>query len=1397
VDVGKFESYGSLIPVAIVAGILSSTLIRSTPAPESARQPSKPAIAATSATETPATDWISDLRPVMETMGDAMGLSVARDKTPRIAGLTADEFGNTQPAEVATSIGTIQEEFDRLSLGADKPSCNPGPPGSEVARAEQVLKGYLLSEQDSGSPAGKLRSSAVEATLDELEDWRLLGTLARNVSVDGQLGTSRYRAQFIVATIPDYVDSNSGWSVDQSLPAIQSAMSRSDYLLDRFRLIDWTRNDPRTDGPVASESRLHERQPGALIFRHRNDDGRIELQVVLLALETPTGGVHRTALRNAIRFIHQWNRCANTDPDRVLRVLGPTYSGSSLSVALTLSEFRGEFHSDAEFKKAFAEIRVISGSATADENLTVFRTVAPTNTTFQATVPPTSETRRIMADYLGGMNPDWQNGAKVAILVENNTAYGNPAKTPNDANTADDTRKNEPLKPFAMASVFRFPLHLSQLRSDAPESTATPVALLPTSAVPLNMRETTPPADLIPALRPQLTSSVVESTVDTILDTIRHERLMAVGIQATDDRDVLFLAREVKRGVPDVQLFFLGAHALYLHQDYVPYLRGTLVASPYPLSLTTQAGFSRDKDQEQGREPFQSMPAEGVFNATLVLLGHEDDLVDYYCLPSPSSGPATKCMPHVAISVIGEDGFWPLADVEPTNSVCEAKKATPEATADCKQRLIGMDGSTGDTTEAPQLPYGFETPKGRFNERPLPPLPMQAKVVLTLLAAFVTAQALMVLVIGQHLRQGQPARTFLEWPVLRALAPPLTYRAASATHQFVVLMYFVLLALLSAWMAATVVPFLLPTGTTIAEPGITKAVTVAAALLVAGLVMRPVFLLMSASRGVQTLPRDWPQPDAKKSSRMLSLALVLLVATIGTFVVYLVKLLRLEIPGALDLTLARLVGGGIVSPAPATLCLFAGLFAGLFAAIRRLSLVGYGYTHLEVRSRAFSLLNNNPDAAEEKTSRRPRARLGDVLDMPAQNLPLTYVLAIMLGIVVAGFIVWRVSTVDGRAFRWFLATCSITVLMLGLMNLAQALAIWNTARAHLKWLALSPIEGAFTSICTLVPWDVSVGPPRLMELMPVAQRADAIIAKLLAMAGRTERSEDSQGLDDPQSPLLSDAERRLVEMKLAIRCGDLDIEGKQADITSNVRSLEDEIRQQQHAAVVQSESWVHLWKVADAIVKVLTKSAWQRVAPERQAASAPSPSETTAVTPVSRQPETTSVKVGFLTRLTLATVVETPGDSHTDTHQPAKDDGTGMFEQCEEFVALQFAFVLRDVVARTVAALFTAMLCLTFLTWAHLLYAFNPRSSLLTVDLLAVAGASLTSIWILVSMEREPVLSRLRNTTPGRVNFNWTFVQRVAVYGVLPLLAVLASLFPEIGNSLFGWLDPLRKLMNY
>jgi hypothetical protein len=157
------------------------------------------------------------------------------------------------------------------------------------------------------------------------------------------------------------------------------------------------------------------------------------------------------------------------------------------------------------------------------------------------------------------------------------------------------------------------------------------------------------------------------------------------------------------------------------------------------------------------------------------------------------------------------------------------------------------------------------------------------------------------------------------------------------------------------------------------------------------------------------------------------------------------------------------------------------------------------------------------------------------------------------------------------------------------------------------------------------------------------------------------------------------------------------------------------------------------------------------------------------------------------------------GDGTPAANPDSSDTATrhAWFAQCEQLVALQMAFVLRDIVARTITCLFAAMMCLTLLTVSHLFYSFNGRASLLTIDLLAVAGTALTVVWILVDMERDHVLSTLRSTTPGRVDINWDFTRRIALYGVLPLLVVIASVFPEIGGTLFGWLEPLRKLANF
>ena len=239
---------------------------------------------------------------------------------------------------------------------------------------------------------------------------------------------------------------------------------------------------------------------------------------------------------------------------------------------------------------------------------------------------------------------------------------------------------------------------------------------------------------------------------------------------------------------------------------------------------------------------------------------------------------------------------------------------------------------------------------------------------------------------------------------------------------------------------------------------------------------------------------------------------------------------------------------------------------------------------------------------------------------------------------------------------------------------------------------------------------------------------------------------------------------------------------------AHVSALETEMAVRQHAAIIQSEAWFRLWRLADSIVTMLQQTAWRRCI------------TTAAATAVRREVVVVEAARISGAPLTATVVAEPLPTGQADTPHQERSGAvppTEWLARCEQLVAFQMAFVVRDIVARTITCLFAAVLCLTSLTAAHLLYVFTRRASLLTVDMLAVAATALSAVWILVDIERDHVLSRLRSTTPGRVDINWEFIKRLAVYGVLPLLAVIASLFPEVGGTLFGWLEPLRKLSSF
>ena len=107
-----------------------------------------------------------------------------------------------------------------------------------------------------------------------------------------------------------------------------------------------------------------------------------------------------------------------------------------------------------------------------------------------------------------------------------------------------------------------------------------------------------------------------------------------MGILATDVRDTLFLAREIHQHCPGTLVFTVNADLLYVHPDVSTSTRGMLVFTPCPLFNLNQVWTPPYPGRETSERPasrlhFSSQAAEGVYNATLALLGQKEKMLDY------------------------------------------------------------------------------------------------------------------------------------------------------------------------------------------------------------------------------------------------------------------------------------------------------------------------------------------------------------------------------------------------------------------------------------------------------------------------------------------------------------------------------------------------------------------------------------------------------------------------------------------------------------------------------------------------------------------------------------------------------------------------------------------------
>jgi hypothetical protein len=536
----------------------------------------------------------------------------------------------------------------------------------------------------------------------------------------------RYRVNILIALVPDPIDSHLDWAYDAELESIRRAYERSGYLIDRFWL-PWPAEVDTSARGMPNHMAVRALHPGVMLFRRQDADSDRKLSLVYLIGEVPTGGVHKPALRAALeerdRIMADTNFMPNSAVPDTVRIVGPTFSGSALSLRLVLDDWLSS--RAASSLQAVRHIEIVSGSATSSINKRILDVPAE-SMAFSAALNPD--------DYLvGAVNRFFAQtlripSRQIAYLHEGTTQYGqtrsvdsslcriwDPESTPADScgrqSTSDRQGMDSMPSPVSGAGSLRtdnaaaqlrnvpidisFPMNISSVRSEyarlPPVAAATPPLPGQTAPrIPLDLAEPAWTTES-PAVVSDLTPAAVDLAVDEIMGTLVAHNVRIVEIVATDVRDQIFLADEIRKRMRDVTLVMFGSNILMLRPDLNGSLRGTYIVSTYPLFVENQYWDLTHSDRAPS--VFVLDAAEATYNATLFQLGAGGAAVDY-ALPLTRS-PDSLRRPPIWVTVVGRNAFAPVFTVAvPSDSLryvhLRAVRAGPRSIPSRQASFVGF-----------------------------------------------------------------------------------------------------------------------------------------------------------------------------------------------------------------------------------------------------------------------------------------------------------------------------------------------------------------------------------------------------------------------------------------------------------------------------------------------------------------------------------------------------------------------------------------------------------------------------------------------------------------------------------------------------------------------------------
>ncbi|HEX6773531.1 MAG TPA: hypothetical protein VF126_15975 [Acidobacteriaceae bacterium] len=485
-------------------------------------------------------------------------------------------------------------------------------------------------------------------------------------------------AHAVIATVPDPVHSHLELDFDRTLNSLISAAADNGYLAS-YAWLPWKMpsREPGTQEPASNRTD----EPGLLIFDRRTTSGKKSVVLYMFLVgEVPGDGVNgeqmKKALRDELDLRSGLGSAFATDREDRLRVIGPQYSGSAMSLMQTINTVLAE------------QDRNPSNTKTQERS----RSLSPIKNVGIVGGTQTEPARRI----LNGCSPAEEQPCPIHrerqyfSFASSLEATGLMALL--DEGHYDPTRSIELREDgTAYAAGFGraasnskqmqaivFPRDVSELRNAYEEgqtSSGSGEQGLPGPYLRLTTHDQGS-QDTLPAFSKDKTPLSQEAQLMAISHTLTQFHTDFAYIAASNPMDVLFLAKYLRRANPDTRLVMEPDLLLQREGDDTAYI-GSLSVTPYPLI------WAASSPELPGQiRTFPTGAMEAYYDAASFTLGTMEASASQYetgrrdgAPPilfgyrriGGSAVPNATASPPLWLTTVGADGYYPIA-VLPTGS---------------------------------------------------------------------------------------------------------------------------------------------------------------------------------------------------------------------------------------------------------------------------------------------------------------------------------------------------------------------------------------------------------------------------------------------------------------------------------------------------------------------------------------------------------------------------------------------------------------------------------------------------------------------------------------------------------------------------------------------------------